>query len=228
MNREVYRELLPLYPLGALDEEDRAAFARFLEQANPEDKKEAAVFNDIALVLAEAVAPVRRPGAHVKSAVMRAIGGEATVEEPAQRPTVSAVSGYTFIDENKGAWRPLPTQGVRIKELSNEPALGYTMFLMDFEPGSEFPHHHHSGAEECYVLSGELITQGRVMHAGDFFHARPDTPHGRSYTETGCRVLLVAARRDYFTGALRFYEAFYKVKKVCLAVWNSLRARFRR
>ena len=40
---------------------------------------------------------------------------------------------------------------------------GYATLLLDVKPGTRFPAHHHTGAEECYVISGGVYTCGRRM-----------------------------------------------------------------
>jgi hypothetical protein len=64
-------------------------------------------------------------------------------------------------------------------------------------PGVRFPPHHHTGDEECYVISGSLIACGRRLVAGDFHHAEGGSDHGELFTEEGCRVLLVVPPEDY-------------------------------
>ncbi len=70
--------------------------------------------------------------------------------------------------------------------------------IFDVAPNTRFPPHYHTGAEECYVISGSLFTCGRHLRAGDFVHADADTDHGELWTEEGCRVLLVVAPEEYF------------------------------
>ena len=83
-----------------------------------------------------------------------------------------------------------------MKVLALNRAAGYAALLLDVAPGTRFPSHHHSGAEECYVLSGSLYTCDRRMSAGDFLHADAGTDHCELRTEEGCRVLLVVPPED--------------------------------
>jgi anti-sigma factor ChrR (cupin superfamily) len=69
--------------------------------------------------------------------------------------------------------------------------------LLKAEPGARYPAHRHSGPEECYVISGSVTVEGRVLHAGDFHHAEGDSDHGEQWTDEGVEVLLVAAASDY-------------------------------
>jgi anti-sigma factor ChrR (cupin superfamily) len=71
------------------------------------------------------------------------------------------------------------------------------MVLYELAPGTRFPSHHHAGAEECYVLSGDFHVEGSILHAGDFHHAESHSDHHESFTEHGCQLLIVAAAGDY-------------------------------
>ena len=62
-------------------------------------------------------------------------------------------------------------------------------------PGVIFPGHHHSGPEECYVISGDVIIQGRHLHAGDFHHADGGSEHDPITSMYGGEVLLVVGPR---------------------------------
>lgn len=112
-----------------------------------------------------------------------------------------APAGFSFAYGAEGEWTPHPLPGIRIKTLSMNRAAGYATVVFDVAPGTRFPPHHHSGAEECFVISGSLFTCGRRFDAGDFVHADAGTDHGELYTEDGCRVLLVVTPEDYFPEA---------------------------
>lgn len=112
--------------------------------------------------------------------------------------------GFAFRYERDSDWVPHPVPGIRMKVLALNRARGYATLLLDVEPGTRFPAHHHTGGdEECYVVSGSLYTCGRRLTAGDFVHADAETDHGELWTEEGCRVILVIPPEDYLTPAPR-------------------------
>jgi len=164
-------------------------------------------FDDLELVMAEAVTPVA-PRPEVKALLMARIREEAAAESqpaqptPAQSPDVAMASelpagfSFTYADDD---WHPHPVPGIRMKLLALSRDRGYATLLFDVAPGVVFPAHHHSGPEECYVVSGTVIACGRHMGPGDFHHADGETDHGELYTETGCRVILVVAPEDYLS-----------------------------
>ena len=100
--------------------------------------------------------------------------------------------GYSVRTVDDEGWVPHLVPGILMKVLSLNEASGYATLLLDVPAGTRFPAHHHSGAEECYVLAGSLFTCGRRLGPGDFIHADADTDHDELWTDEGCRVLLIA------------------------------------
>ena len=109
---------------------------------------------------------------------------------------VAAPSNHT-ITAADGAWVETAVPGVRIKILALDRARDRVTMLLKGEPGARYPAHRHSGPEECYVISGSLHVEGRLLRAGDFHHAEGDSDHGELWTEEGVEVLLVASASDY-------------------------------
>ena len=94
-------------------------------------------------------------------------------------------------------WMPHPVPGIKMKVLALNKTRGYATLLLDVQPGTRFPEHHHGGAEECYVVSGSLFTCGRRLGPGDFVHADANTEHGELWTEEGCQVILVVPPEEH-------------------------------
>jgi anti-sigma factor ChrR (cupin superfamily) len=108
--------------------------------------------------------------------------------------------GFFFRLASDDDWLPHPVPGIRMKVLAMDRTRGIATLLLDVAPGAVFPAHHHSGDEECYVISGTLIACGRTIGPGDFHHADGGSDHDELRTETGCRVLLVVEPEDYMPG----------------------------
>jgi len=139
----------------------------------------------VALALSElATGPAPRPA--VKAQLM------ARIEERASVP-----AGYALRFEHADDWMPHPVPGIRMKILAVNRQSGYATLLLDVQPGTRFPAHHHDGDEECYVVSGSILTLGRRLGPGDFVHADRGTEHGELWTDEGARVLLVVPPEDY-------------------------------
>jgi anti-sigma factor ChrR (cupin superfamily) len=106
-------------------------------------------------------------------------------------------AGFTFTWSADQDWMPHPVPGIKMKVLALNRRRRYATLLLDVEPGTRFPAHHHGGAEECYVVSGSLFTCGRKLGPGDFVHADANTDHGELWTEEGCRVILVVPPEEH-------------------------------
>jgi quercetin dioxygenase-like cupin family protein len=147
----------------------------------------------VALALASVGAGVGAPRPEVKRRLMDVLAAP-PVPEGFSLPVPE---GFSFRFAADADWMPHPVPGIRMKVLALNRAAGYATLLLDVAPGTRFPAHHHSAAEECYVLSGSLYTCDRRLAAGDFVHADAATDHGELWTEEGCRVLLVVPPEDY-------------------------------
>ena len=72
--------------------------------------------------------------------------------------------------------------------------IGFYIYKM--EPGASSTPHKHGGAEEFYVIEGELKdNDGTVYSAGDVVWLAPGTEH-TSYSENGCTVAVFSESRE--------------------------------
>lgn len=115
----------------------------------------------------------------------------------------AAGPGFSIRRSDEANWEPHPVAGVRMRILASNRLSGFVTLLLDVAAGTRFPIHHHSGAEECYVISGSLHTCGSRLEAGDFLHADAHTDHAEMWTDDGCRVLLVVPLEDTPSGGAR-------------------------
>jgi anti-sigma factor ChrR (cupin superfamily) len=143
-------------------------------------------FKDLEWPLALA-AGARSPSPAVRERLMARV----RADEPA------VPDGFVFSFAETDVWHPHPVPGIRMRVLSMNRENGYATLLLDVEPGTRFPSHHHTGAEECYVISGSVYSYGRRMGPGDFLHADGGTDHSELWTDEGAKVLLVVPPEDY-------------------------------
>jgi hypothetical protein len=59
-------------------------------------------------------------------------------------------------------------------------------------PFSSDSAHRQTGPEDCDVIKGSLVIEGRLLRTGDFHHAEGDSDHEELRTDEGVEVLLVA------------------------------------
>ena len=191
MNQDLLNELAALNALGALEGDALHGFEQVLANADTATKARIAEFNNVmGLVGASPRSPQLLP-MRLKAKVMDQVLARTKTAKGPRLPS------FFSLLKAEGQWTALPVPGVRCKELSTTGRRGYKVTLYELAPGAHFPHHHHSGAEECFVLSGDFHVQGSVLHGGDFHHAEPGSDHDESFTVGGCELLVVAASGDY-------------------------------
>ena len=173
-------ELAALDAAGALDEAEQREYRAKLSSASAEERAAIAQLYEIAAQLAlESATSEPPPGARERLMTR-----------------VDASRLYS-LRANEGTWGPGPVPGTRIKLLSMDRARNSATLLMRVDPGAMYPPHHHSGGEDCYVISGEILVAGERLRAGDFHRAEPGSDHGVLSSETGADVLLVVSASDY-------------------------------
>jgi anti-sigma factor ChrR (cupin superfamily) len=147
---------------------------------------DAVEFDEVVAVALAELSLGPEPPRHVKTRLLSQIAGEATLP-----------AGFAIRTAREDDWLPHPVPGIRMKVLSINQRSGYATLLLDVRPGTRFPAHHHGGDEECYVISGSVMTLGCRLGPGDFVHADAGTDHGELWTDEGAMVLLVVPPEDY-------------------------------
>lgn len=174
------QELAALDAAGALDEAEQREYRERLKHASADDRSAIAQLYDLAAAVVSAGATVAPPAGARERLMQR-------IEQP---QLYSVLAG-------EGAWRPGPVSGTLVKILSLDRVRDSATLLMRVEPGAQYPAHHHTSGEDCYVISGEIIIQGERLHAGDFHRAEAGSEHGVLMSELGAEVLLVVSASDY-------------------------------
>jgi putative transcriptional regulator len=166
--------------IGALDPDERRDLEYRLAVLPAEVRAEVARLYDAAVEIA-ATLPGEAPSPKVRAALLARIA----------RP-----SNHTIPSSDEG-WVPTPVRGISMKILALDWPRDRVTMLLRGEPGAIYPAHRHTGPEECYVIQGSVVIDGKLLRAGDFHHAEIDSDHGEIHTTDGVEVLLVAAASDY-------------------------------
>jgi anti-sigma factor ChrR (cupin superfamily) len=66
-------------------------------------------------------------------------------------------------------------------------------------PGTHYPPHSHIGAEQNFVMSGDLHIVEVVLNEGEFHNAREGSNHGENYSESGCTIMAIVSTEDLAT-----------------------------
>ena len=192
MKPEELQELAALQAAGALDGADRALLCERLTAGDPAAWAELRAFGEAVARLA--AARPQPPPAGLRERLLRRIGGDApsTPPVPAARPP-----DFAFLNPAAdGEWLPATIPGARFKLLSLDLERNFALLYAQLEPRTRYPAHHHSASEECFVLTGDLRTEGQTLRAGDFYHAEAHTDHEGLYSEEGCTALFLVPARD--------------------------------
>lgn len=169
--------------IGALDPDERVELEARLAELSPEAQAQVARVYETATAVSMAV-DVLEPPAHVRERVLAA----------ARTPT-----RYT-VWAGGADWSATGLPGIRAKVLAVDKVRSIATLLIRAEPCAVYPSHKHHGPEECFVVSGSIVIDGRVLRAGDFHHADEDSDHGEITTTEGAEVLVVGAIEDYLPG----------------------------
>jgi anti-sigma factor ChrR (cupin superfamily) len=190
-------EAAALHALGALSPEEARGFEAHRAGCASCAREEAA-FREVLAETARAFA--EEPPANLKARLLaRLSSGPAEPQETQVwkrwAPPPEA-GGLRLVRSGEGSWEPTAAPGVSVKRLSVDPGRRSVTMLVRMEPGSSYPRHRHAGAEECYVLQGDLKAGEDVLHAGDFQRAEAGSLHGIQSTEGGCLLLIVSSQDD--------------------------------
>ncbi|MBI5472995.1 MAG: cupin domain-containing protein [Ignavibacteriae bacterium] len=199
MTHEKLQDLAILNSLGALDGGDLQELQTLTQNPDERTLTTLAAWDSVAATLPEAL-PLRHPANSVKAKLMRRIQELHAHERSMEGPGTSRfdhTSGIHSVFPEHMEWSKHLVPGISFKVLSESKTRGYVTMLMKVEPGTQFPEHHHSGEEECYVISGSIILNGKRLPAGVLHHGDEDSEHGVLSTEEGALLLLVVAKEDY-------------------------------
>jgi anti-sigma factor ChrR (cupin superfamily) len=199
MISERQQEQASLYALGALSPSE----ARTFESEFSGDPELAGLVRELqsVMTLVAAATPAPPPPPALKERILRQVdelesGRNASppTPRPPPRPLPAGLSFLTAVDQ--GGWKELPVPGTYIKLVSLERDRGYAVLLGKLDPGARYPAHRNVGAEDFYILTGDLVVGDRAMGAGDFHHADAGSEHEENYSVTGCTLLAVLTTDD--------------------------------
>ena len=180
MNRAELEELAALDAVGALDADARREYLERLARATPVERAAVAAMYEAAALLTDALVPITPPSS-LKECILWSVTANAEI--------------YSLRARER-QWQETPVPGVEVQTLHLDSARNVVVLLARLAPGAVYPAHHHAGAEECYVLAGDLTIQGERLAAGDFHHTAGGTGHGAVTSQGGAELLLVVAATD--------------------------------
>ncbi len=104
--------------------------------------------------------------------------------------------GLHYAPGSAEAFEPIGIDGIVVRRLAVDREKDQVTMLVRMAAGASFPAHRHGGAEECFVLEGDLHVGDVHMHGGDFQRAEDGSVHPVQRTDGGCVLLIVSSTRD--------------------------------
>lgn len=199
--------------LGIVSDDEAAQLYQHLRNSSTDIQHEYAAMRWAALHLPSAV-PLVEPPQRVKNRLHNSLHNslhEAHIQHHAEHAHQSHyiydadehTATYSIAAE-EGKWYTHSIDGITVKPLATDKERGYSTLLMNIAAGKRYPAHTHTGAEQCYVISGDVHIGGKILGAGDFFSTRAGADHGDIFSTEGAQVLLVVALEDYRKTAWKF------------------------
>lgn len=183
------QELSAAHAVGALSRADVARLEALAAQDSDVHAEVAENHDALAAAIGASLPASKGPAPALRTHILDRI-----TNTPQSRPESSeplAQPGYFVIPNDSKTWIPSRVPGFRTKPLSVLADQGYRMRMLELDPGARIPAHDHAGAEELFVVSGDLISEGRNLVAGDFVHFDGNTHHHELISPSGCRAILV-------------------------------------
>lgn len=209
LNQEAL-EQAALYALSALSAPEMEALEREYERCAP-FWREVRSLRDAAAGLAEVGAHVRPrrdlwPEIRARLAATRPAPDEPRPVGPQvwrewRATPVSLTTPSVVSAAEDEAFEATGFPGVRVRRLAVDEAADRVTMLIRMEPGTSYPAHRHAGAEECFVLAGDLEIGTEIeMRAGDFQRMEHGSRHAAQSTRAGCLLLITSSRNDELLG----------------------------
>lgn len=191
-------ELAALFALSALGSGESEEVARVYRD-HPAFWREVRSLRDAAAGLAEA-GPRAKPRRDLWPAIRARVAPARTAAVPPQvwkRWRSTDTNEAAMVPAGEGTFEPTDIPGITVRRLAVDEEADRVTMLVRMEPGTAYPAHRHGGAEECYVLEGDLrVGDALTMHGGDYQRMDAGSAHPVQSTERGCLLLVMSSRHD--------------------------------
>jgi len=175
--REI-EEQAALFAIGALPADEAKRFEQRLAAGCPFCRAELRECGEAVTALQLSVPEVTPPPA-LRARLLDSIG--------ARKPSGGSPMGPgRIVRTDDTEWKKSSVPGLEFRYLFEKKTM-----LIRMGPGTSYPVHEHSAAEQCLVLEGSVSSEGVTAYAGDYTYMPAGSTHSTLYTEEGC-VLLIA------------------------------------
>lgn len=191
-------ELAPLYALDLLGLEERL-WVEAQVLAYPDLAEELASYQTAVGLIPYTAEPIPM-AADLKDRLFASLGLDLVEITPPQTSPVDDLPPlaelFSIRSENL-EWKAHRTPGVQCAVLFVDPTQRMRSLLVKAAAGVVYPLHRHQGAEEIYMLEGELRLNGTTYFAGDYIRSIAGSIHAPE-TTTSCMFLIRACMDDEY------------------------------
>jgi quercetin dioxygenase-like cupin family protein len=121
------------------------------------------------------------------------------LSEPPIETPMSGFVPFFSVRSNQLHWVKTPIPKVKIALLHYDEAKREKVGLLQAEANMIYPRHRHGGAEEIYMLSGDLTLEGITYHSGDYIRSAPGSQHSEAYSKEGCMFFFRSSLDDDYS-----------------------------
>lgn len=180
------REMLALYALGALSQQEARAVEHHLAEDCEVCASELQSFESVVESLGFALQPSTPPPS-VREKLLSRLGEET---QPVTLSLDQTLKNYS-LRADEGRWTET-SQGVFEKHLFADERRGTVTTLIKMMPGIELPSHRHVGLEECLVIQGDFHVGSEEFGPGDYRRAMAGTIDQSPFSINGTLLLIVS------------------------------------
>lgn len=189
-------EKAALYLSGALTDDERRAVEAEIASGDGPLARAVTELDAVTSTLAHLVDPIA-PRAETRDAVLDAVDLDTNSSQQVWRGWKDTPTDELFtLAADAGGWEPTGVEGIEVRRLFVDRPANRMTAMFRMAPGAEYVPHVHDGAEECYVLQGDLHVGDVVLRAGDYQRAPAGSTHGVQWTENGCVLLISSSLSD--------------------------------
>jgi anti-sigma factor ChrR (cupin superfamily) len=189
------RELASLYALGALPEEQAAAYEAHLSQGCHVCRAEVASFREMTGAIGLSADPLA-PRRELRERLMKAISSALHPPTGHAPGILYDKDGVRIARPQEMTWQPGQLPGLFLKVLFDDTQRSYTTALVRMTAGTRYPSHRHAGVEELFLLEGDLSVDELCMKPGDYCRGEAGSIHGEIYTNAGCLFMVRSSNHD--------------------------------
>jgi anti-sigma factor ChrR (cupin superfamily) len=180
-------ETAALYVVGALTSEEEAVYESHLSQGCEFCEREVLANREVCAEIAFS-AQEEAPPAALRERLLDRIRKETSPSAESVDPaslqifknwapgSVDKTSDLYIVRSGQGAWETAGPR-VRCKKLAVDEERRYVTMLVRMDPGASYPSHRYAGAEECFVLEGDLHVGDNELGPGDYQYAGEGSDH---------------------------------------------------